>query len=254
MIALRSALIVAMFSAAAFAATKDLTLYFNPARLTAEVRGKSLLFRYDDPNCKYVEHGAGAPVLPCVQVYVLMPKGAVYRGCRLRANSRPYRGTHSLYVRQAQPGAASAQQYPPNLVEFVGQKDVRGYRLFVFRAFPVMCQPADGSVARITQTTLAIEYDVSGADSMYAPNDARVTAWMRNAVVNPDDLETFTRQSTTSATATGNIASVRDYFATDIRTRVVSSSANDDGGFFAALKENVYINKENDIVYAPIRF
>ena len=117
-----------------------------------------------------------------------------------------------------------------------------------------MCQPADGSVARITQTALAIEYDVVGPDSMYAPKDEKMMTLVRNAVVNPDDLETFTSTTTSSANATGGIAAVRDYFATDIRTRVVSSSNNDDGGFFAALKENVYINEENDIVYAPIRF
>ena len=53
----------------------------------------------------------------------------------------------------------------------------------------------------------------------------------------------------------GAIARFSPVMQADRRSRTVSSSKKEgEGDMFDILKENVYINVENDIVYAPIRF
>jgi hypothetical protein len=241
------------------AATKELAFHFDPSRLTTEARGAQTLFRYKDPTCKYVEHAAGAPVLPCVQFCVVMPKGAQYKTCRVQASAEPYRGSYKVFTRTAARGMQSAQRYPPKMVEFAGMRDVRGYRVFVFRAYPVFCQPADGSVARVLSTKILIEYVQPAAPEQYTPADPSVIAALRKVVINPDDLDALTRADETNEALVAGLPygqrtlATRDVFATGMAPHTASRPA-DDADIFSLMKENVYINEENDIVYAPIRF
>ncbi|MCX7003166.1 MAG: hypothetical protein NTV22_07830, partial [bacterium] len=209
--------------------------------------------------CKYVEHAAGAPVLPCVEFYVVMPKGAQYKTCRVQASAESYRGTYKVFTRTAASGIPSARRFPPKVIEFVGHRNVRGYRVFAFRAYPVSCQPADGSVARVLQTKIAIDFVQPAAPAKYAPASPAVVTALKKVVINPDDIETLTQaEETNEALAAGAIygahtLATRDVFATGIAPRATArDGAGDD--FFSMLEDNVYINEENDIVYAPIRF
>ncbi len=252
-------LLIAACTTTSFAATKELAFSFDPSRLTTEARGAQTLFRYKDPTCRYVEHATGAPVLPCVEFYVVMPKGAQYKTCRVQASAQSYRGTYKVFTRTVVRGTQSARRFPPNVIEFVGHRNVRGYRVFAFRAYPVSCQPADGSVARVLQTKIAIDFVQPAMPAKYAPANPAVVAALKKVVINPDDIEPLTQSDETNeALAAGasygaRVLATRDVFATDITPR---ATARNDAGtdFFSLLEDNVYINEENDIVYAPIRF
>jgi len=252
-------LLLAVCTATSFAGTKELAFSFDPSRLTTEARGAQTLFRYKDPTCKYVEHAAGAPVLPCVEFYVVMPQGAQYKTCRIHASAQPCRGTYKLFTRTVAKDAPSARRFPPNVIEFVGHRNVRGYRVFAFRAYPVSCQPADGSVARVLQTRIAIDFVQPARAAKYAPANPTVIAALKKVVINPDDVESLTQADETNEALTAGASygarslATRDVFATDIAPR---RAAQSEGGsdFFSLLEDNVYINEENDIVYAPIRF
>lgn len=238
--------------------TKEVTFHFDPTRLTMEARGNTTLFRYNDPACKYVEHEAGSPVLPAVMFNVLMPSGAVYVQSRVRAESQPYRGVYRLFTRGA-PSAAtrSAKRYPASLIEFVGHRDIEGFRVFTFRAYPVCCQPADGSVVRILKATMMVNYTSKDSQRMYAPVAPDVAARIKRMVINPDDLELFTvrePRGTAPGGAYEPASSSSPLFATQIRDRRASDNAPANADVLQFLKENVYINEENDIVYAPFRF
>jgi len=238
--------------------TKEVTFHFDPTRLTMEARGNTTLFRYNDPACKYVEHEQGAPVLPAVLFHVLMPADAVYQRSRMRAEAQPYRGVYRLFTRGA-PAAATrtAKRYPASLVEFVGHRDIEGFRVFTFRGYPVCCQPADGSVVRILKVTMMVNYSSKGSQRMYAPVAQDVAARVKRMVINPDDLELFTMREPRGRTKDGvyePAAASSPLFATHIRDRKAAQNGPSTGGVFDFLKENVYINEENDIVYAPFRF
>jgi hypothetical protein len=252
-------LLLAACAATGFAATKELAFTFDPSRLTTEARGAQTLFRYKDPTCKYVEHAAGAPVLPCIEFYVVMPQGAQYKTCRIQASAQPYRGTFKVFTRTAVNGTQSARQFPPKVIEFIGHRNVRGYRVFAFRAYPVSCQPADGSVARVLQTKIAIDFVQPATPAKYAPANPAIVTALKKVVINPDDIELLTESDDTNeALAAGanygaRALATRDVFATDITPRSAARS-EDDNDFFSLLEDNVYINEEHDIVYAPIRF
>ena len=169
---------------------KEVHINFDPSKLTTETKGHAILFRYRDQHCRYIEHGIGAPVLPCVQVYVLMPRDAVYKGCTVRAESHPLCGTYDLYCRKrVEETARSARRYPPKLVEFLGKKELNGCHVFMFRAYPISCQLGDSSVTKILRMSLTIEYDVPAGVGMYAPVSARRAAWLKRLVINPNDLD-----------------------------------------------------------------
>jgi len=238
--------------------TKEVIFHFDPTRLTMETRGNATLFRYNDPACKYVEHEQGAPVLPAVLFHVLMPRDAVYQRSRVRAESQPYRGVYRLFTRGA-PAAATrtAKRYPASLIEFVGHRDIEGFRVFTFRGYPVCCQPADGSVVRILKVTMMVNYTAKDSQRMYAPVARDVAARIKQLVINPDDLELFTVREPRGRTKGGvaePAAASSPLFATHIRDRNAAQNASVNADVFDFLKENVYINEENDIVYAPFRF
>ncbi|MCX7847488.1 MAG: hypothetical protein N2595_05630 [bacterium] len=238
------------------AETKEITIHFDPTRLRMEARGTMTLFRYNDPACKYIEHEAGAPILPAVFFNVLVPKGAVYVRSRVRAETQGYRGVYHMYTR-TRPRVWSAKRYPASLVEFVGYRELEGFRVLTFRAYPVCCQPGDGSVARVLRVTMLLEYTVKGERQPYAPVSPVIAARVKRCVINPDDLEAYSMGSRERRRLGGEVAGGgADYeaFATQIRERRSGASAERDVGVFNLLKENVYISEENDLVCAPIRF
>jgi len=237
--------------------TKEVTFHFDPTRLTLETRGKMTLFRYNDPACKYVEHEQGAPVLPVVMFNVLMPKGAEYTQSRVRAHSQPYHGVYRMFTRGAPSAAtASAKRYPASLIEFAGHQEIEGFRVFSFRAYPVCCQPADGSVARILKATMIVTYNTKETQRMYAPVAPDIAARIKRQIINPDDLDLFTMRDTRGTVPGGayDNGQSSELFATRIRNRQASQERAAAPDIFDFLKENVYINEENDIVYSPFRF
>jgi len=255
---------------------KEVHINFDPSKLTTETKGSAILFRYRDQHCRYIEHGIGAPVLPCVQVYVLMPRDAVYKGCTVRAESHPLCGTYNLYCRKrVEETARSARRYPPKLVEFLGKKELNGCHVFMFRAYPISCQLGDSSVTKILRMSLTIEHDVPAGAGMYAPVSARRAAWLKRLVINPNDLDRWTlKEQRVVAKRTGPISNrreslTREVFATEIRDRGAARRSDSlimlDGRPDVSLPtrrnaieefvgDDVFITEENDIMYAPILF
>jgi len=255
--------------AACHAGTNRFLFSFDPTKLKTEQRGTMTLFKYNDGSCRFVEQAAGAPVLPSVVYNVVMPKGAVYKSCRSSAQTQPLRGTYQVYSRPVKGAAApTAQRYPARLVEFLGSKDVNGYRVFSFRAYPVLCQPADGSAAQILAASVEVVFDMQARNALYAPIPVEKEFAVRKLVVNPDDVTALTDrrvpldQRRDDAAMTGRNVAPRDVFATpqdDSTGQLVAGTRKrkesaDYADVFDFLKDNVYINDENDIVYAPIRF
>lgn len=236
---------------------KEVTIHFDPARLVMETRGNAVLFRYQDPSCKYVEQEAGAPVLPAVFFNVLMPKGAVYVHSQMKAEAQPYRGRYRVFTR-TRSKRTGAQRYPRSIVEFVGCRDIDGFRVFTFRAYPVCCQPADGSVARILSATVRVKYALQAPEGLYAAVPAEVAQRIKRCVINPEDLERLTtRDAYAGGRRGGSItsSSAGQVFATHIRERSAQPTAGSSRpDVFTLMKDNLYISEENDIVYAPIRF
>ena len=260
-------LIITLLAANLFAAPlkKDVYVYFNPAKLTSELKDGATLFKYKSPNCKYVVHEPGAPVLPSVMVYVLMPKGAVFKSCSVRAEAQPLCGNFKLYCRRyVAETAFTAKRYPPKLAEFVGCKKINGYRTFAFRTYPITCQPGDNSVNRILKTSLLIKYDVPEESGLYECLSSTALDKVKHSVVNPDDLDRLTSSYYAKSPLKRNSVSkmedelIRDFFATEIKRD--NSNRKPDiavtpkrSSFDKTVEENLFID-DNDIVYAPITF
>lgn len=260
-------LIISLIVTNIFAAPlkKDVCIYFNPAKLTSELKGDATLFKYKSPNCKYVVHEPGAPVLPCVMVYVLMPKGAVFKACSVRAEAQPLCGSFKLYCRRfVAETAFTAKRYPPKLAEFVGYKKINGMRTFVFRTYPITCQPGDNSVNRIVKTSLAIKYTVPEESGLYDRSSSTVLNKIKHLVLNPNDLDELTSSYYAKTSIEKHSVSktedalIRDFFATEIK-RDVSNKKPDiavtpkRSSFDKTVEENLFID-DNDVVYAPITF
>lgn len=259
-------LILIFLPAALFAQVvkKDVRVFFNPAKLSKEMKGNATLFRYRDPNCKYVVHEPGAPVLPCLKVFVLMPKGAAFKSCSIRAEAIPLCGTFKLYCKTFIPETAfTAKRFPPKLAEFVEQKDINGYRVFVFRTYPITCQPGDNTVNKILHTSLSIKYFVPENAGLYNAYSTEKLKQIKKLVVNPDDLSDFSAANVAKSSLNDPLKSMRDslsheIFATKIdnnsataqcpKYKVKQSSVIDD-----LMQDQLFID-DNDIVYAPITF
>jgi len=242
---------------------KDVRVYFNPAKLSKEMKGSETLFKYDDPNCKYVVHEPGAPVLPCLKIYVLMPKGAIFKACSIRSEAIPLCGSFKLYRKSYIPETAhTAKRYPPKLAEFVESKDISGYRVFIFRTYPITCQPGDNTVNKILQTSLSIKYFVSDDAGLYKGYSSTELKKIKKLVVNPDDLTAYSAANVAKTTLNDPLMKMRnnlnhEIFATEIKNDVSSdcpkykikqNSMIDD-----LMNEQLFID-DNDIVYAPITF
>jgi len=178
------------------AETTDVSLGFDLARLKMQKKNDAILFSYNDVNCQHVEYGPGTPVLPCKHVYVVMPKNARYTGCRVGVTKEQLNGSYSLYTRTKNKEVMqSARSYPSKLVEFVKQYDMDGFRIFMFRTYPVSCQPADGSVARTIRLKMQVKYEVPEGSGTYNTRTVRTVAKIKRMVLNPDDFDRFTKSS-----------------------------------------------------------
>jgi hypothetical protein len=173
-----------------WADTKDVSFSFDLARLKIQKKGDAVLFCYNDTDCQYVEHGQGTPVLPCKHIYLVMPRGARYTGCRVNVTKEQLKGRYKLFTRtENRDVMTSARAYPSKLVEFVKQYDLDGYRIFMFRAYPIACQPADGSVARTIRLKMQVEYNVPEGTGTYPVNRMQEVARLKRLVINPDDFD-----------------------------------------------------------------
>ena len=243
---------------------KDVKVYFNPAKLSKEMKGNATLFRYKDPNCKYVVHEPGAPVLPCLKVYVLMPKGAVFKSCSIRAEAIPLCGNFRLYCRTYIPETAhTARRFPPKLAEFVEQKDIKGYRVFVFRTYPITCQPGDNTVNKILQTSLSIKYFLPEDAGLYKCYSVKNLNKIKKLVVNPNDLSEYSAANLAKTTFKDPIRNMRDNLSHDVFATEISSTTATEKCPKYTVKQNSVVDDlmedqlfidDNDIVYAPITF
>jgi len=241
---------------------KDVIIHFNPAKLTSEMKGDATLFKYDDKNCKYVVHEPGSPVLPCLPVYVLMPKGAIFKSCSVRVEAQPLCGNFKLYCRRfVAETAFTAKRYPPKLAEFAGYKNIDGFRTFVFRTYPLTCQPGDNSVNKILKTSLAIKYDVPEDEGLYLRFSSNSLDDIKRLVVNPNDLDELTADyyAETQLKKDGTRNSFNyEFFATKIEEKTAVNKPNvavkqKQSAIGDIVDDKLFID-ENDIVYAPITF
>lgn len=265
---------IVLATCVANSAQQDVRVHFDPGKLSIKNKDGQSLFSYKDDSCRFVEHESGAPVLPSVTLYVLMPAGARYKSCSVKASAQPLKGSYDVYTRRKVDHMSyTAQRFPPRLVEFVKEGDVEGYRVFVFRAYPVACQPGDGSVSRILYSQLRIEYDAGDA-AAYEPQTTAQRLAIKKIVVNPQDLARFTGEAEQKTYTRHDPLSrqrssvANEAFATEIRDREAAERQRKlnylrdvpevkvvrNKTAFEEMQEDVFINQDNDIVYAPIEF
>ena len=247
------------FSGVSAAESIEATVNFDASKLKEETKGDAAFFRYEGSDVNYVEHGKGAPVLPCRHIYVVAPKGADYAGCRVKIQREKLPGHYKLYSREAAPeGARSAELYPPNCMEFVRQFDEAGFRLFMFRAYPIVSQPADGTVMRIISCQLQISCK---GEARYenVPTDDMIK--IKRKVMNPKALETLVASIKVSPRQ--GAAPERSGFATGrAKGKSVFSdssakkySKKDEGGdLLETLKQNNVTIDDGSLMFSPIQF
>ena len=241
------------------ATTKEIRVSFDEARLTSEQKGAETLFRYRDMRCRFVELGPGAPVLPCVEVCVLMPNGATYRNCKAQMETQPLSGTYSFFTRGTA-DSSTARRYPRRLVEFAGVKRVAGYTIFSFRTYPVSCQPADGSAARTVRLAFAIEYDLPAGGGTYGAALAKDMTMIKRLVINPDDAdELVTRPAAAQAEQPASGASdMGEEFAASrvaMLQQPVADDANEErSGFNPVVNPQVYVNDNDKLTLSVLQF
>lgn len=266
--------VLCVLSAFAEKDTHTVRIHFDPSRLGTEARGDQTLFTYRDATSHFVTHGVGAPVLPSITVYVLMPRGARYVANRARSSAAPMRGIFDLYTRGETPYTArGAQRFPPRVVEFVGEGDLNGYRVFEFRAFPVSCQLGDGTVSRILETQIEIHFKTTDTE-LYSEADTATQLAVQRQVINPHDFARFTTERRPQIASsidplTRQRRGIADSaFATEVRERdaaerqrkaqflqdVPNVEVARSRSAFETLQDQVFISQDNDIVYAPISF
>ena len=260
-------LFISLFTITLFAETlkKDVRIYFNPAKLTTEMKGNSTLFKYNNQNCKYVVHEPGSPVLPCLPLYVLVPKDAMFRSCAVKAEIQPICGEFKLYCnRYIAETANTAKRYPPKLAEFVGYKEINGCRVFEFRTYPITCQPGDNSVNRILQASLSIKYNVPENSGFYDSFSSEELDEIKKIVINPDDLSRLSSSNYVKesikrkAILSSQDSLTHEIFATKIERNISNKkpdiSVTPKRSSFDKVIEDKLSIDDNDIVYAPIKF
>ena len=251
--------------------TKEIKLNFDTSKFSVESIGDSTLFNYKDSRSQLVQRGKGAPVMPCITIDVLMPKGATFKNCKSKAQALELRGKYKVYTRLLKETKKSAfEQYPPRLVEFVGRKDINGCNIFSFRAFPITCVPKKGKVNKILQTSLLIEYDIPSGDGTYSMESITSLMSIKKIVVNQDDVKNMIcyeeynsvvkskysdplsrmRTSMNQEICQGNGAEMLSM----LKTKPNFSSSTKQTSLDDMIQENLYINDNNDIVFAPISF
>lgn len=252
-------------AAMSFAASIEATFNFDASKLKQEDKDGAVLFRYDDSDVNFVEHGPGTPVLPCKHVFIAAPKGASYAGCRTSVSRERIPGKHTLYVREKDKIGKGAEIYPPNCVEFVKQYDESGFRIFMFRIYPVVCQPADGTVMRVISCKMKISCD---GEARYENVSMDDLIKVRRKVMNPkalDDLiasfKPVLRKDVTvekSGFAQGK-TKVRNVFAENVpknkwHKEDGNSSNAADANPIEMLKQNNISIDNGSLMFTPISF
>ena len=197
-----------------------------------------------------------------MSVYVLMPKGAIFKSCSVRVEAQPLCGNFKLYCRHfVAETAFTAKRYPPKLAEFAGYKNIDGFRTFVFRTYPVTCQPGDNSVNKILKTSLAIKYEVPEGEELYARIASNIMDGIKRMVANPNDLDELTAdyyaETTLKKDGTRNSFNY-EFFATKIEKKATVKKPDvalkqKQSAIGDIVDDKLFI-EENDIVYAPITF
>ena len=259
---------------AAWGETKDIAVSFDVSKLTMQKKDNTILFCYDDPQAKFVEHCQGAPVLPCKMLYVVMPKNALFKGCRFQVQKENLRGTFKLYTRTKNEALQkTARSFPSKLVEFDSQKDINGYRIFIFRTYPVACQPADGSVSRILSIAMTVHYETGEGAGKYARAASPQLEQLKKIVVNPGDFEELTETRDAFYNRIDPISRrsqilAQEVFATEIGGKQESerneyrSILNDKAEFSIfeeadtvdLIKRNFTVTEDNRVMFTPIQF
>lgn len=230
----------------------DALVAFDTAKLKSEEKDGCVLFRYEGTDVNYVEHGDGAPLLPCRHVYVVAPKGATYKGCRTKITREQLPNNKKIYVRNPSGELSkSAKCFPPQCVEFVKELDEDGFRLFLFRVYPVICQPADGTVMRVLGLQLQIKCE---GDDRYENVPVENVKKIKNKVLNPRSLETLVA----SLTQKNQEKPAESFFATERqkKTRALYQNRNRNDElpeFLETINDNVSIS-DGSVLFTPIKF
>jgi len=251
--------------------TKEIKLNFDSSKFALQNIGKSTLFNYKDSRSQLVQYGTGAPVIPCVNIDVLMPCGAVYKNCRSKAKALALNGEYKIYSRSTNwKHKNKFSQYPPKLVEFVGEKIVNGCKVFSFRAYPITCIPGKGKVNKVLQTSFVIEYDIPSGDGTYSMNTINHLMNLRKVIVNPDDVRDMicykSYDTPVNSGCSDPLSKLRNSMIQEscrengkdmlslLKTKPQASTVRKQKSFEDMIEENLYINDNNNIVFAPITF
>ncbi len=251
--------------------TKEIKLNFDSSKFSLESIGQSTLFNYKDPRSQLVQHGTGSPVIPCVTINVLMPNGAIYKNCRSKAKALALCGEYKVYSRATTiPPKNKFLQYPPKLVEFVGKKVINGCNVFSFRAFPITCVPKKGKVNKVLQTSFVIEYEIPKGDGTYSMDSINSLMNIKKLVVNPADVRKMICYKSYNepkiSTCSDPLSRMRNSMIREIcqedgrkmvpmlKTEPKVCSMKKLNSFEDMVQENLYINDNNNIVFAPISF
>ena len=251
--------------------TKEIKLNFDSSKFSLESIGQSTLFNYKDPRSQLVQRGTGAPVIPSITIDVLMPKGAIYKNCRSKAKALTLRGEYKVYTRSAiGTPKTKLPQYPPKLVEFVGEKNINGCNVFSFRAFPITCIPEKSKVNKVLQTSFIIEYEIQNGDGTYSIDSISSLMNLKKVIINPDDVKNMICYKNINTSGKSNcsdpLSRMRSSMIQEIcqgnghemlsmlKTKSKVSSEIKQTSFDDMILENIYINDNNDIVFAPISF
>jgi|GEM_PF-1285974 len=271
---MKKVIIICIFSVCTICfatSTKEIKLNFDTSKFALENIGESTLFNYKDSRSRLVQYGIGSPVIPCVNIDVLMPSGAVYKNCRSKAKALALNGEYKIYTKKTGVMRRNKfSQYPPKLVEFVREKTINGCKVFSFRAYPITCIPGKGKVNKVIQTSFVIEYDIPSGDGLYSIDSANSLLNLKNIIVNPDDIRNMICNKSYGARlksrSTDPLSKLRNSMIRDVcneegqdilsllKSKSETPRVKKEKSFEDLIEENVYINDNNDIVFAPITF
>ena len=257
-------ILICLASSTLMAGSIEAIIGFDSSKLKEEKKEGASFFSYADSDVNYVEHGQGTPVLPCKHVYIAAPKGAEYSGCRTKISREQLPGRYDLYVRDKNAKKTGAELYPPSCVEFVKQYDEAGFRIFMFRVYPIMCQPADGTVMRII--SLQMQVSCKGEERYEnVPMDDLIK--VKRKVLNPKALESLVASLKVSPKKGLSIEKEgfavsrdkgRNVFAENApknKWRKDEAGPNSAGGdLIKALKQNNITIEDGSVMFSPIQF
>jgi hypothetical protein len=213
-------LLVALTVPALAATASDevvVVLSFSPAQLSiASHEG------YDVVSLEGAEHltEPGEPMLPAVNVQILLPSGADasgltvgYRGTtylsgvyRVQPAPRPATFSARDAAEIPQPNAqtySSVLPYPREIARLAGVGDMAGYRIASIEVAPVQYVPATGELLLHTEIEITITtVPAEDSDARSAASEA-VRGAVERAVVNADELSSYCSPPSGRAPRTG---------------------------------------------------